>query len=101
MGDCKTGCSCKKQAEAKDVDTKVRKKVHHFTEMVAHRTLHASGDQPWRCRMCEDFGKHSYEEIVTHLHGIHGYNMEEANIDKSEGVIYCPVKEDQSAAAQA
>lgn len=93
MGQCNGKAACQACRTREAAEVAVRKAVPDVTLMVAHKAIHADGEAPWRCRLCEEMGKHTEEGIVSHLKSRHRIAPKDLLHDKSDGSIFAPYRE--------
>jgi len=92
MGQCngKACTTCRTNEAAERV---VRKAQANVTLMVAHKAIHDCGEDPWRCRLCEEMGRHTESGIVSHLRVRHKIQPRTLIIDRSDGSMFTPCED--------
>jgi hypothetical protein len=59
-------------------------------ELVGYLASHLTDDKPWRCVVCETISKHSTDEILPHMTGVHGMDKGRLKMEREESVYLYP-----------
>jgi hypothetical protein len=62
-------------------------------ELCAYIAGHATGDDPWRCVVCDKISKHAEGSIMPHLVEAHGLDEGRLKMERGESVYLYPEAE--------